>query len=160
VVEAAVGPAGRAARVEHTVEPEDHPAKGALLGTWFIEAPGQSPAWRHFVLSCVHLREVPGAAPAAVAVPGATHEFLLLALDPRSEPLPTDPESWTYLTPANVEEQVRLPDDEAALRVLGAAARAVIAGRLFAEPALSGQREPWRSALRGAAAHERGEHAR
>lgn len=129
----------------------------SAVGVWFLHCPGQSPAWDRYLLSVIHLRPVKGAPPAHLAFPGASHEVVLFALDPRGNPRPEMPASWEPLTPWNVSEQVELPDDEAA-RVLGAkAATAVVHGMLPAEPALSGAREPWRTSMIRTSAHLRGE---
>lgn len=141
------GSAGSAREVLVTYEPDDKKDWAATIGSWFIYAPGQSPAWRHYGLSAVHLRPMEGVRRARIRVPGATHEFMLLALDPHKNPEADRPESWVILHPINLTEQVTLANDAAAARLLDAAATEVVEGRLWAEPPLSGQREPWRSWL-------------
>lgn len=133
------------------------PAQAATLATWFLRCPGQSPAWDRYLLSIIHLRDLPGVPPAEVRVPGATHEVLLFALDPEPDPQPTAPDSWRFLHPHNVMEQVQLPHDTAAIELLAKCAQAVLAGILPAEPMLAGAVEPWRTTLIRSAAHMRGE---
>ena len=151
------GPAGTATEVITTLEPGDRPDWRGTVATWFLDCPGQSPAWRHYVLFVIHLRPIEGARPPEIRVPHATHEVFLFALDPQSEPTPTDVKSWLFLRPHNVMEQIQLPNDEAASQLAEAAAKTVAAGVLPAEPALSGAVEPWRSSLLKTAAHFRGE---
>lgn len=147
--------------VEVVIEEVDTPDHAATVGLWFLDCPGQSPVWSHYVLAIIHLRDIPGVRPATVDIPHATHEVMLVALDPALSPTPLDTSSWRHLRPTNVVEQVQLPDDSAAAALLGDAAQAVVDGTLPAEPPLSGAVEPWRTALIRAAAHWRGEpHAR
>lgn len=133
------------------------PAQAATVAMWFLRCPGQSPAWDRYGLAVVHLRVLPGVPPAHIVVPCATHKVILGAYDPQADPQPTDPESWHMLRPINVCEQIELPSDEDAADLLRRCAHAVVAGVLPAEPPLSGQIEPWRSALIKSAAHLRGE---
>jgi|SRR2546429_6517914 len=142
------GAAGSARELLRDHEPSDPKDWLATIGTWFIDAPNQSPAWRHYVLSAVHLRPIDGVKQAVVKEPGATHEFLLLALDPAKHPDPQDPDTWSFLQPFNLVQQLTLHDDAVAARLLDLCATEVAHGRLWAEPALSGQVEPWRSYLK------------
>lgn len=127
---------------------------------WLLHCPGQSALWSDFYLGVVHLREIEGERPAVLRLEGATHEVMLLALDPAvpltaetlgDQPLP-------YLTPLNVEEQFIVPSDDAAIELLRLCAKAVVDGLLWAEPPLRGQREPWATCVSETAAHFRGEH--
>lgn len=150
------GPAGTAVEVVVVSDVPDHQAH---IGTWLLHCPGQSPAWSHYALMCVHLRPLAGdVRPAHVRHPGATHEFLLLAIDPKCSPTPDDePGSWDFLRPVNMCEQVELSDDAGASELLDLCAQAVLDGILPAEPPLSGAVEPWRTVLLKSAAHQRGE---
>ena len=149
--EGLTGPAGVATEV--LVNETDR----GSVASWFLRCPNQSPAWDCYVLSVVHLRPVDGQPPAIINLPGATHEVLLIALDPATEPEPTKIGTWRFLRPINVAEQVILPDDEAAVQIACSAARAVVEGVLPAEPLLAGAMEPWRTSMIKTAAHLRGE---
>jgi hypothetical protein len=92
-----------------------------------------------------------------ISVPHATHEVILLALDPAGDPKPTRTKTWKRLFPINVCEQIQVPDDDAARQLLYQAALGVMQGILPAEPPLSGAVEPWRTVLLKTAAHLRGE---
>jgi hypothetical protein len=61
--------------------------------------------------------------------------------------------SLEYASPYNLQEQIIMPSDEAAINLLKHAVDQVVDGNLWAEPPLSHQVEPWRSWLR---AHEGG----
>lgn len=153
----ASGPFGTAVECRCTLEPDDPPGLAGTVAMWLLDCPGQSPAWSHYSLSVVHLRPIPGADPAEVTVPGATHQFALVALNPDYTHDPLDPYTWARLTPHNLEEQVEVPDDEGAWRLALGCVHEVVNGRLWAEPPFPGTREPWLSALVRSAAHLRGE---
>lgn len=131
--------------------------QAATIGCWFIHAPGQSPLWSRYILACIHLREMPGATQAIIDVPGSTHQVFLYALDPDKNPQMRDLKSWSALRPINFSMQLELPSDDKARELLGLAAQAICDGTLWAEPPLSGQREPWYTSLIRTAAHLRGE---
>lgn len=150
-----IGNAGIATEV--VVDEFDTPAASAALSTWFLQCPRQSPAWEHYTLNVVHLREAPGVTPPVITVPGATHEILVVALDPETKPTADDPQSWAFLWPVNVREQFTVDDDEDAIELAKMAAQAVVNGLLPAEPALAGAVEPWRTAIIRTSAHLRGE---
>jgi hypothetical protein len=154
-----VGIAGRATEILAELEPSDPPDISATLGMWFLDCPGQSPAWRHYHLAIIHLRPIDGVKPAHISRQGATHEVMLFALDPAKNPVPDNVETWSWLRPTNFIGQLELPSDEDAKRVVGILARAVVGGILWAEPPLSGQREPWESQLRQLEAHAAGKHS-
>lgn len=148
---------GRAVEVLVELEDGDPPEWAAGVTTWFLDVPGQTPFWRHYLLSVIHLRDLDGVPPAVIRIPHATHELMLWALDPRPGPVPTDHTTWSILRPFNVAEQLQLPSDESAKHIGLLAAKAVVTGYLPAEPPLAGAVEPWRTALIKSAAHERGE---
>lgn len=156
--EVLTGPAGSATEVLLTLERFDKPDLAGTVAMWFLVCPGQSIAWDRYALSVIHLRDIEGARPADIAVPGATHELILHALDPARRPEPRKPRSWVPLSPFNAVEQIELPHDAAARELARLAAKSVVAGFLPAEPMLSGAREPWHSTMIDTAAHLRGEH--
>lgn len=150
------GPAGTATEV--LIEgPFPRPEWAACIGTWFFYCPGQSVAWHNYLLQIIHLRHIPGTHKPYINTPHATHEVVLQALNPAKNPVPTDNETWGRLTPLNFVDQFELPSDAAALEMLEMAALAVVNGVLWAEPPLSGQKEPWLTTLLQTSAHIRGE---
>jgi len=142
------GRAGTARELLVTLDAADPKDWSAGVGSWFIEAPDQSPAWRHFWLSAIHLRPIEGGNPVTITVAGATHEILMFALDPHHKPTPLDPQAWVRLHPCNLEEQFTVTSDAAASQLLAWCATNVVDGNLWAEPPLCGQVEPWRSLIR------------
>lgn len=142
------GPAGKVQEIIVNLEPSDPKDWYAGIANWFIDAPGQSVAWRHYMLGAIHLRAIDGVKPAHIREPGATHEIMMMAMDPKLKPDPLNPDSWSYLRPHNLSLQVKLRDDSAAIMLLDQCATNIAEGRLWAEPPLSGQVEPWRTFVR------------
>lgn len=151
------GPAGVAVHVMLDDDLLENPSWVATVSQWFITCKGQSPMWEHYILGMVHLREIPGGAPAKINIPHATHEIILYALDPDKNPVANDHNTWRPLIPLNFTLQVELPSDSAAAYLTDQCARAVVNGQLWAEPPLAGQKEPWMTTVLQSAAHLRGE---
>ena len=141
------GDRGIATEIISTLEPGDRPDLVAVVSSWFIFAPKQSPVWNHYALSTIHLRDVPGTKPVVRLFPQATHEIVLAALDPREKPQAEDPYTWQYLR-LNLCEQIVLRNDAAASAICRAGAEQIVAGRLWAEAPSPGTFEPWRTFLR------------
>lgn len=133
------------------------PSAEAQVAAWFIHAPGQSAAWDKYLLSIYHLRPIEGVKEATKLYPGITHEVLLAALNPEHNPNALDVQSWQYLRPINYITQVEVPGDEQARTLVDLLAIAIADGALWAEPPLSGQREPWDTSVMATTAHMRGE---
>lgn len=150
-----VGAAGAASELLKASD-FDRPDEAACVACWWLHCPGQSIAWEHYVLSVVHLRDLPGVPPAVIRLPHATHEVHLAALDPKNAD-PYDTDTWVRLQPYNLIDQVQVPSDDDASELAHLCAREVAEGRLWAEPPLSGQVEPWRTVLIRTSAHMRGE---
>lgn len=154
------GPFGTATQLLLDPDVDDPAEITATCAAWFVYSPMQTVApWNNFILSIFHLRPIPGAdkPEAHVRVAGATHEVMMYACNPDSNPDPTRPTSWVPLTPYNLMEQVHLNSDEQAVELARECAYAIVHGVLWAEPPLSGQVEPWRSSLIKTTAHIRGE---
>lgn len=60
------------------------PGNPCALAHWFIEAPWAHPILSQYRLSLVHLREDPNYRPAHKYNDRATHEVMLLAIDPKT----------------------------------------------------------------------------
>ncbi len=143
------GLAGEGWKME--AEPHDikDPANTATLSSWLIFAPGQTPAWSHYIVFGFHLRDIPGAKPAMKRDPRATHEVMILALNPDMGPGITV-ENFTdrqdlcrakgtgwFLKPANLAKQFEGTDEEL-IKLTDLLAKRVVEGALPAEPPLSG----------------------
>ena len=133
--------------------------KATTLETWFLHLPTAHPFWPRYILSVVHLRPVPGFGPAHLLYPEATHELIVVALDPAKNPTPGQPESWHHLTPVNVTYQFHGLTDAGAAGLARTAAELVVEGSLWVETSdRRGALERWFSVLGNAvwAAQARG----
>lgn len=129
----------------------------ATVRFYFMQVPGQSLFWDKYGLGIVHLRAEDGLPEPKIAIPHATHELFLYAMDPDKNPTEEDKETWFALRPVNFVIQLQLPSDDEAKILCTLAAQAVLDAKLWAEPMLSGQQEPWRRIMLQTAAHLRGE---
>jgi hypothetical protein len=77
---------------------------------WLVEAPGGRPlwSWSWYIVACVHLREVKGAPAPSLHFPGATHELIMVALDPAAR-LPSV-EAWGR--PGTPQPRILMPLDQ------------------------------------------------
>jgi hypothetical protein len=134
----------------------EKPDEAATVSQWFIYAPGQSPAWSHYLLSICHLRDMDGVKPAEVVVEGATHELTLFALDSDQKPKFNDRNSLSALTPANAACQFIVDSDEQASELAFCMARAICLGDIPAEPMFqqAGQ-DQWQGVVSTTAEHIR-----
>lgn len=92
------------------------PDAQACLAAWLLQRPEAHPFWDQWVVSCVHLREIPGAAPPRKEKPENDHEFVIFALNPQAHPEPNpDAERFSYLQPCDLVYQCAgLTDAQAA----------------------------------------------
>lgn len=82
-----VGPRGLAFRVPQVHPPDALPeAAAASLASWVIHLPTAHPSYPFYLLSLAHLRPVAGGAAAELATPDASHEFMVLTLNPAYRP--------------------------------------------------------------------------
>src|ERR1700693_3088072 len=104
-----IGPIGRAWDVPVRAEDMVRREQSAVLGAWLVEAPFVHPAWDYHSASLVHLRDILGGEPLIINRPGATHEFVMYALDPRFDDYydPNDIDSLRHpMTPPDVVDQL------------------------------------------------------
>lgn len=160
------GPYGVSERV-----PLPSSAHNADLTTclYLITAPLYHPAWSQYVLSVVDLvTEKPGMPPANLHFPGATHELLVMAIDPskrdgRFSPITlieyfTSGQRGLYLSPVNIGHQFAATEEEMT-NLAWLCGRAVILGQLNPETGDAPEliRESWLAACVQTLAHQRGE---
>lgn len=127
------GPGGSAWRV--TLPPvgqRRRPDEDGTVDLFLLHIIGAHPLWDHWLASVIHLRPIAGVKPPHIRVSGATHELLIVALDP-TEPLPGldgAAPGWQprYLTPIDVVEQFQVADDAIAAEILELAVRAMVDG--------------------------------
>lgn len=123
------------------------PDHDATVGVFVVRVPGAHILWDHWLVSMIHLRDITGVPPAHRTFPSATHEFMILALDP-GEPLPSLDVTADWhprtLRPVDVLEQLELADDVVADEVLELAVQAITAGSISPDQDF---RTAWKEAL-------------
>lgn len=127
------GPAGRAWKVQ--IAP-DLPTGTTGVALWVLHLPGIVPFWSWYAISVVHLRDQPGTRPAVIQVEGATHEVLVMALDPEAGP-PGEEGGWDldrpeqlprHLSPLEVVRQIVGITDEGGQEIANQLASAAVTG--------------------------------
>lgn len=148
------GPRGQA-RYVPVPDPPVRPDHAATVGLWVVHAPGWSPAWCHFTMGVVHLRDLPGVPPATRQYPAAAYEFMVGALDPAQPIHFAEPNALAFhwLRPLNVVEQFHGVDDPQAGALLRMLVEDAVQGRVVLEPqGIVGARDHWRARLRAGGA--------
>jgi hypothetical protein len=142
-----IGPRGRAWRLPPPTTPG---AAGVAL--YLLNCPQAHSFWQWWTLSVIHLREQEGAPPPYRSYPKATHELLVLTVDPDRLPAP-DPDTFAvpfpHLTPPDVETQFHVGDDDAAAAIAQGCVEACLMGHLSPD---SDYRRLWGRWVRAAAA--------
>ena len=148
------GPAGRAWEVTRpTQSPE---AWTGNIIQFQVNRPGAHPFWSWWVLSVVHLRDIPNVRPAHKNYPEAEYELLIVALDPEKpmpEPTPdqeTPGVTYAFLTPVDVAYQFHGLTDDQAAELGRMAARTIVNGHLSPD---QDYRQAWRATLAGTVEH-------
>ena len=125
---------------------------------YLVNAPASHPIWPWYTVAIVHLRPVEGMPPAHKHFSDASHELLVIALNP--EHYPPDPDlpgdaAYPYLTPINSATQVGALNDDQAKKLLDLIVQGIVGGVL--NPDTDG-RQQFEEAVRQTAQHLRGEH--
>lgn len=139
-------------------------ALGVSVCTYLITSPGWHPLWSQYALFVVSLRDAPNVAPAVRKFDGATHELIVLVINPEKALTVEDMTGhcrtgdMPFLSPVNIVEQFKTTDDEI-LTLAWLAARAVVHGQLNPEVADAPTfiRGVWHDSLTKTLAHLRGE---
>lgn len=150
------GVAGRAWTVP-LVPPDERPVPDwrGTVAAWIVDAPAAHPLWNFYCVCVIHLRVIDGVRPAIVRLEGATHELMILALDP-GHPVPAleafgrceSPLRW--LSPIDVMEQFIVADDAQAEHLGELATRAIVDGLLSPDQDF---RRAWARAIAHTASH-------
>ncbi len=69
-------------KLVHPTKDLARPDLGATIGTWLLDCPGAHPFWQWYFVAAIHLRAIEGVAPAHITRKGATHEVMVMALQP------------------------------------------------------------------------------
>lgn len=92
------------------------PDHSACLACWVMHRPGAHPAWAWYVVTIIHLRDIPGVRPAVKRYPEAALELSVYALDP-DRPVDIDEGPWHFLMPCELEYQFHGVSDRDATRI-------------------------------------------
>lgn len=146
-----VGDFGRAWRRRDLERGSGEARTAACLRCYVMHNRGSHPFWPWHVLSLVTLEELPGLPPPERQFPEATHELLVVALDPEKPP-PTAPGMSCYwLTPVDIAEQFEATDERAS-ELCDLAMEACLDGRLSPD---QDWRASWHKAVTGTLDHWR-----
>lgn len=156
--------------------PLDFPEADETVCHWLITGQRFHPFWTQWILVVVKLREIEGKPPISYQFEGATHEFLIVSLNPEygdkevtllaagARPVKqwSGPKAYMkfalregmpYMTPVDVCVQFEATDDE--MRKLAEyACEAIVQGRMSPD---QDYREGWKTTLVKTLAHIRGE---
>ena len=129
----------------------------ATVAGYYIHRPAGLP-WTWWQIAVVHLREVEGAPPAKIFLPGATHEFVFASLDtfangrdPEAKPPNPVKPGAQILTPPDYVGQFAGLTDEQAAKVLKIVAMAICSGVAPVPDGLT--RTWWANALQNTVSH-------
>ncbi|MGW1039347.1 hypothetical protein [Streptomyces sp. NPDC002547] len=153
------GPYGTA----HRIPPANYTANLAALDGWIITAPSWHPVWSQYLLDVISLDDTPGLPPARKYFPGATHELMVVVLNPDHGPYDARtfgaPDGLSFLAPVNIGEQFT-GTDEQARRLSFLSAQAVVAGLLCPETgdAPDRVRASWRASIHQTLTHNHDPH--
>jgi hypothetical protein len=126
------GTAGKAWRVEMPpLGQREKPDYDATLDMAIVNVSGAHAFWDHWAMSVIHLWPIDGVKSATITTPGATHEFMILSLNPE-EPLPglVCDANWRlrWLTPIDVVQQFTAKDDAVAQQIFELAVNSIVDG--------------------------------
>lgn len=157
-MEPTAGPVGGVHGGHAEMRPINDAESPAALVCWIVTAPMYHPAWSQYALSVIRLADTPGVPPAVLRFPGATHELMVMALDPTRGPVTATTGQIGFLHPFNIVEQFEATDDE--MRDLASLlVQAVVQGLLDPETSNGPERirENWLTSAVKTLAHLRGE---
>lgn len=135
--------------------------------TWWLLTGDWHPLWSQFAISVVSLADKPGHQPARLHFPGATHELVVMALNPGQPPAQHSPVTLTtggltavggWPEPVDVVHQFTATDDEMT-RLADSCAWGCVVGAITpsTDDAREVLRERWLQACVKTLAHIRGE---
>lgn len=124
-----VGLAGRAWLME--LGEHARPEQGASLVGYAVTGEWH-PLWRWWLVSVIHLREVPGTPAPVKRYPEAEYEFIIVSVDPEVDPDPDQPfpQPIKYLSPTDVVEQFHGVTDAQAVEIGTLAVRSIVEGMM------------------------------
>jgi len=122
------------------------PQDKTTLNAYVLSCYGAHAFWNWWVVSIIHLHDVEGMPAAVKNYPEATHEFLILTINPESCPPDPDNLEVAYLMPPDAALQFDGLTDEQAAKFVDEAVCAIVDGRISPD-------QDYRSAWEQAIAH-------
>lgn len=101
----------------------------ATLTSYLLHVPWAHPAWSYYLLSLIHLRDLPGIPPATKKYPDAAYELIIISLDPQFTPDP-DIGKFHFLEPFDVVEQFHGVTDAQVIEMGEVFVQAILAGTI------------------------------
>lgn len=152
------GPYGTAKRIPRA----NYPDTTTTLDAWIITAPIWHPLWSQYMLALITLADVPGMPPAVIERPDATHQVIVMTLNPEHGPYDATTvreDTLRFLRPGNIGEQFTATDDQAR-EIAALCVRACVDGVLSPETADAPDRirAAWRSSIQKTVDHDRDPH--
>ncbi len=143
------GPCGRAWKMPNKNELPSHQAH---ISSWLVNRPGAHPFWQWWVVSMIHLRDLPGVPAAHRHYQDAEFEFTIFSIDPERcpNPQPDDPNGYPHLVPLDVVEQFHGVSDADASRICLSAIQAIVQGILSPD---QDYRQSWKESIRQTVEH-------
>lgn len=158
------GPSGKAWKCEYeqpaVMSVEDRISFELTLRQYILYAPSAHPFWSWYFLGGISLRDPPGSEPSKKHFEGATHELLVMSLDPdRPAPRPNGKfgkqGQLAPLSPPDHVIQTMFVNDEQFGEIVDLFAKAVANGLLSPD---SDWRERWNQSMTHTVDHYRGLH--
>lgn len=112
---------------------ESKPQRESTVAFWLLNLPGDHPLWSEYFVSAVRLKDIEGMPPATITVPGATHEIIVAAIDPKLTPEEREKIQFRPLHPLNHVYQFQA-DDACVEIVLEKICEAFVQGNQIVEP--------------------------
>jgi hypothetical protein len=109
---------------------EESPKKETSTCSWIVFAPDAHPLWDYYFISCVSLADFAGVTPAKKYNKDATHEIIVIALDPAQIPTVNDINVIRILTPINFMGQWKEENDDSARTTIEKTVRDIVDGIL------------------------------
>ena len=111
---------------------KSNPDWSATLSQYLIKSDLFHPAWNHWIIALIHLRDIEGVKPAHKYYLDAEYEILCLAVDPTSSPNPDPDKSLElqFLTPSDITIQFDGHDDTTAIELMQTLIHAIERGKL------------------------------
>lgn len=133
------------------------PEHTGSIASWLVNVPGAHAFWSYWIVSIVHLRDIPGTQPASKEYPEFEYEFVTAAIDPEKHPKPTPEDLATdgvsLLYPIDVVQQFHGVSDAEAEAICRGAVYAIVEGAISPD---ADYRQQWKQVITTAVGQMKG----